>query len=861
MLKDSLSVEQVKETQYTGGRVCVTSCGKYLFCIHGSSVNVIEVNTGTTLLILESDEEEISCIALSPNDKHLITAHRNLLLKQWDNWNNFTIEESAESNNEISAVKTTSKCTRIWKAIHSAPVQFMCFDSTSTLLATGSSDHTTKIWDIEAQYCTHNLKGSQSIITWCQFHPLIQRFQKCITGSEDNKLRVYDLNSSKLEACLEGHFSAITHAEYINFTENDKDFNYLLSAARDKVIIIWDLKTFTKIRTMPVYESIESFLMVKSFLSSEKFDRFLVTMGNDGLLKLWDTKTSKCILKQHENDSPKIINRHKTETNQLEQCIIQSIYIKSTNTLVMVTIDQLIVFIQLDVDGVSESIKNGIGGDIEPFKVSKQFIGDHGEILDAQLFHSNENLLALATNSEFIKIYDLDTWSCKLLKGHKDLVICLCVYEGKLKGITDDEQIDYFASSSKDSTIKLWKVTKDSNGTKHECLTDGIGHTQDVGSLAFSRCSLDFIVSGSIDTTIKLWKIAESPAGASLTVQFTMKAHEKDINSICVSPNDKLIASGSSDRTAKIWNSIDGSCLAVLRGHKRGIWCVQFSTVDQLVATGSADGFIKLWSLSDFSCVKTFEGHNTSVLKLNFLNHGTQLISSGSDGLIKLWSIKTNECVGTFDQHNDKAWALCVSKDESRVLSGGADGKLVIWKDVTQEKREEEIEKNQEILLKEQELSNFLKEKKWKKALGLAIILDKPFKCYEIIKEILQQTDEVFNTDNKKTTKGKLDLESTLLKLRDDQIKTILKYAIGWNTNTKFCHLSQALFEVILRNYPPEFMIESANNFEFSSKLIEQFLPYTERHNARLNKLAQQIMFIDFAWSNMKLNNLETDMN
>lgn len=72
--------------------------------------------------------------------------------------------------------------------------------------------------------------------------------------------------------------------------------------------------------------------------------------------------------------------------------------------------------------------------------------------------------------------------------------------------------------------------------------------------------------------------------------------------------------------------------------------------------------------------------------------------------------------------------------------------------------------------LREQQLSNFLKEKKWKKALGLAIILDKPFKCYEIIREILQQTDEVISADNKTTTKGKMDLETTLLKLRDDQI-------------------------------------------------------------------------------------------
>lgn len=67
---------------------------------------------------------------------------------------------------------------------------------------------------------------------------------------------------------------------------------------------------------------------------------------------------------------------------------------------------------------------------------------------------------------------------------------------------------------------------------------------------------------------------------------------------------------------------------------------------------------------------------------------------------MKLWNIKTNECVGTFDEHSDKAWALSVSRDEKRFVSGAADGKLILWKDVTEEKREEELEQRQEILLK-----------------------------------------------------------------------------------------------------------------------------------------------------------------
>lgn len=81
----------------------------------------------------------------------------------------------------------------------------------------------------------------------------------------------------------------------------------------------------------------------------------------------------------------------------------------------------------------------------------------------------------------------------------------------------------------------------------------------------------------------------------------------QDVNSVAVSPNDKLLASGSQDRTAKLW-SLAGEgnvgLLGVFRGHRRGVWAVCFSPVDQVLATSSADGTTKLWSLQDFSCLK-----------------------------------------------------------------------------------------------------------------------------------------------------------------------------------------------------------------------------------------------------------------
>ena len=143
---------------------------------------------------------------------------------------------------------------------------------------------------------------------------------------------------------------------------------------------------------------------------------------------------------------------------------------------------------------------------------------------------------------------------------------------------------------------------------------------------------------------------------------FTLKAHEKDINSLDISPNDRFLASGSQDKTAKVYEieystspargsfKLIGTC----RGHKRGVWCVKFGRHEKVLATASGDKTVKLWSLGDFTCVKTFEGHANSVLRVGFLSEGQQLVSSGSDGLVKLWNIRTEECVYTMDNHEDK---------------------------------------------------------------------------------------------------------------------------------------------------------------------------------------------------------------
>ena len=231
-------------------------------------------------------------------------------------------------------------------------------------------------------------------------------------------------------------------------------------------------------------------------------------------------------------------------------------------------------------------------------------------------------------------------------------------------------------SGSKDRTARIWapSITGDETTTwGYGCVGICEGHAESVGAVAMARGGDNpkFMFTGSQDRTIKMWDVSELPIQFDNQVVIrcksltTLKAHEKDINSLDVAPNDRFLVSGSQDRTAKVYEiqytigsggSVRGELKLVgtCKGHKRGVWTVRFGRAERILATGGGDKSIKLWSLDDFSCLRTFEGHTNSVLRVDFLSNGLQLVSAASDGLVKLWNIKEEECMTTLDNHEDK---------------------------------------------------------------------------------------------------------------------------------------------------------------------------------------------------------------
>uniref|UniRef100_A0A665WEJ0 Uncharacterized protein n=1 Tax=Echeneis naucrates TaxID=173247 RepID=A0A665WEJ0_ECHNA len=508
----------------------------------------------------------------------------------------------------------------------------MTFDSTSTLLATGGCDSTIKIWDVVKQYCTHNLKGSSGVVHLVQFHPDISRLQ-LFSSSLDCGIRLWDLRSSQCVCVLQSHYSTVTSLCF------SPDGGTMVSSGRDKICTVWDLETKKVKRTVPVYEAVEGVVLLPenedfSQIGVKSRDLHFITAGSKGVLRVWEASTARCVYTQTLPSTP-VSGEEKDDDSLSLTCLL---HLPSSSRLATVTAEHNILLYQLPA-----------------LSTQQQFVGYSDEVLDVKFLGKGDSHIVVATNSCQLKVFELLTNSCQILYGHTgksppEGSMCLC--------------------KNTDGSVRIWKIDSDSG--KVRCVALGSTHANAVGSITCSRMKASFVVSGSQDCTVKVWDLPPDLSKTEadmcqLTVRATEKAHDKDINSVAVSPNDKLLASGSQDRTAKLWSLAgEGSIglLGVFRGHRRGIWAVCFSPIDQVLATSSADGTTKLWSLQDFSCLKV--GHNTRVFY-------------GSDGLVKLWTIKTNECVKTLDAHQDKVWGLHTNRKDDKMVTGSADSTITVW--------------------------------------------------------------------------------------------------------------------------------------------------------------------------------------
>jgi WD40 repeat protein len=195
------------------------------------------------------------------------------------------------------------------------------------------------------------------------------------------------------------------------------------------------------------------------------------------------------------------------------------------------------------------------------------------------------------------------------------------------------------------------------------------------GSVNSARFSPDGqrMVTASNDKTAQLWDpLNGEPIGEPMK-------HQREVNSAEFSPDGKLVVTASDDNTARLWDAHTGKPICQPMKHEKGVVSAQFSPDGRWVVTASYDNTARLWDAHTGEPICQPMKHEKGVVSAQFSPDGRWVVTASDDKTARLWDAHTGKPIGEPMKHKGFVNAARFSEDGQRVVTASYDNTARLW--------------------------------------------------------------------------------------------------------------------------------------------------------------------------------------
>ena len=192
------------------------------------------------------------------------------------------------------------------------------------------------------------------------------------------------------------------------------------------------------------------------------------------------------------------------------------------------------------------------------------------------------------------------------------------------------------------------------------------------------------MITCSEDGSVRLWDLE---SGAQIGEDWRDGANESGVFAISLSPNGKIVASGSSDGTVRLWDVERPKVIAKWAGHIQGVKSLCWHADGNCLLSASYDGTAIVWNVAETRMgeivLGPIETGHDIVYEAKYSPDTTKIATCGrNENGVKIWDANTGELLSTL-KHNDWVYSLAWTLDHKKLISASFVGSIRIYDTAT----------------------------------------------------------------------------------------------------------------------------------------------------------------------------------